>query len=88
LIVLLAMVVSILRRRSDSLGRLAICVVVAQVINALADIYWVAGRGTIPWLIVGLAAGAALPQTAASAPASSDRDVVPDDRSYDSLSLR
>ena len=86
LIVLLGMVLSILRRRPDSLGRLAMWVVVAQVINALADIYWVAGRGTIPWLIVGLAAGAALPQTAASA--SPDRDVVGDDRSHGSLALR
>lgn len=60
LVVFLALVIHTLRRQRVQLSRLAVYLVVAQFINALADIYWVAGRGTLPWLIVGLAAGEAM----------------------------
>lgn len=57
LVVMLVMVVAGLRKGASSASRLAIYLVVAQVVNGLADIYWVAGRGTLPWLIVGIAVG-------------------------------
>ncbi len=45
----------VLRKRNDTLGVCARYVVIAQVVSGLADIYWRAGTGTLPWLIVGLA---------------------------------
>lgn len=57
LAVMLAMVIAALRTGKSSASRLAIYLVVAQVVNGLADIYWVAGRGTLPWLVVGIAVG-------------------------------
>jgi len=54
---MLVMVLATLRTGASSASRLAIYLVVAQVVNGLADIYWVAGRGTLPWFIVGIAVG-------------------------------
>lgn len=45
----------VLRRRTDPLGICARYLVVAQTVSGLADIYWRAGTGTLPWLVVGLA---------------------------------
>lgn len=45
-----------LRKRRDPIGQAAFFLVVARFVAGLADIYWVAGAGTLPWLIVGLAA--------------------------------
>jgi O-antigen ligase len=47
----------LLRRRSDALGRAAFYLTLAHAIDAMAGIFWVAGTGTLPWLVVGLAAG-------------------------------
>jgi polysaccharide biosynthesis protein PslJ len=52
-----------LRRRPDELAACAKALIVARLVVGLADVYWVAGPGTISWLVVGLAAGvtAAMP---------------------------
>jgi hypothetical protein len=46
----------VLRRRRDPLGQVAFFITVAHIIDSLAGIFWVAGTGTLPWLLVGLAA--------------------------------
>ena len=50
-------VIAMFRRRNDPLGRAALYLTIAHAVDALAGIYWVAGTGTLPWLVVGLAAG-------------------------------
>ena len=49
--------IAMFRRRKDPLGRAALYLTIAHAVDALAGIYWVAGTGTLPWLVVGLAAG-------------------------------
>ena len=59
LVVLNVLVIAVLRTRRTSLSRLAIYMLLVQLIDGLGDIYWRAGTGTLPWLVVGLALGAA-----------------------------
>ncbi len=42
-----------LRKRRDPLGQAAFYLVIARFVAGLADIYWVAGAGTLPWLVRG-----------------------------------
>lgn len=51
-----AALVFALRGRRDPLGQVAYYLVIARFIAGLADIYWVAGAGTLPWLVLGLSA--------------------------------
>lgn len=60
-VLLNTLVIAALIRRRDVLGRLAIYVLLAQIMDGLGDIYWRAGTGTLPWLIVGLAQGTPSP---------------------------
>ncbi len=60
-VLLNALVIAALMRRRDVLGRLAIYVLLAQIMDGLGDIYWRAGTGTLPWLVVGLALGTPAP---------------------------
>jgi O-antigen ligase len=51
-------VIAMFWRRRDALGRAALYLTLAHAIDSMAGIFWVAGTGTLPWLVVGLAAGA------------------------------
>jgi len=89
LLVLLTMVIAALRRRQDQAGRLAIYLLVAHVVNGLADIYWVAGRGTLPWLVVGLAVGIERAPDAHSGAGSRRAETAPlADHAHAALDLR
>ena len=56
LVLLNAQVIGTFRRRRDEIGRCAMFLVIAHIADSMAGIYWVAGTGTLPWLIAGLAA--------------------------------
>jgi O-antigen ligase len=58
LVILLAATWLVLRGLGDELAVLARCLVVMELVAGLADIYWVAGRGSFPWVFVGIAVGA------------------------------
>ncbi|MGD9704722.1 MAG: O-antigen ligase family protein [Acidimicrobiia bacterium] len=45
------------RRRHDPLGRAALYLTIAHAVDSMAGIFWVAGTGTLPWLVIGLAVG-------------------------------
>ena len=47
-----------LRGLTSELARLARCLLVMEFVAGLVDIYWVAGRGSFPWMFVGMAVGA------------------------------
>jgi O-antigen ligase len=57
LVLLHAWLLVLLWPRRDPLGLLAAYVVIAHVVDSIAGIFWVAGTGTLGWLLVGLAAG-------------------------------
>jgi hypothetical protein len=57
LIILNGGMLLILVKRRDPLGQVAFFITVAHLVDSLAGIFWVAGTGTLPWLLVGLAAG-------------------------------
>ncbi|MGH9126367.1 MAG: O-antigen ligase family protein [Acidimicrobiales bacterium] len=46
-----------LRRLDSDAAVLARCLLVMQFTAGLADIYWVAGRASFPWMLVGMAVG-------------------------------
>lgn len=48
-------ILSGLRSRRDPVGLLAYFVIIAHAVDSLAGIFWVAGTGTLPWIILGLA---------------------------------
>jgi polysaccharide biosynthesis protein PslJ len=50
-------VIAMFRRRKDALGHAALYLTIAHAIDSMAGIFWVAGTGTLPWLVVGLAVG-------------------------------
>ena len=57
-VLLNTMVLAALIRHRSALSRLAIYLLLVQIVDGLGDIYWRAGTGTLPWLVVGLALGA------------------------------
>jgi len=56
LVLLNGAVLVLFRRRRDPLGQAAYYLTIAHVVDSLVGIFWVAGTGTLPWLVVGLAA--------------------------------
>jgi len=61
LVVFILLALWALRGARSPLWLCARYLVIAQVVSGLGDIYWRAGTGTIPWLVVGLAVGTAVP---------------------------
>jgi hypothetical protein len=61
LLVLVGFSASVLRRRSSTLALLALLALALRLIESLAAIFWVAGPGTILWLVIGLALGMSKP---------------------------
>jgi polysaccharide biosynthesis protein PslJ len=57
LIVLLWVIVSAMRRSASDLGEAGYLVVVARILESMVGVFWVAGPGTLPFLIVGLVIG-------------------------------
>jgi O-antigen ligase len=57
IVVFNAGIVAMLWKRRDPLGQAGLYLTIAHLVDAMAGIYWVAGTGTISWLILGLAVG-------------------------------
>jgi polysaccharide biosynthesis protein PslJ len=57
MLVLLWVIVAAMRRSSSDLGETGYLAVVAHILQASVDVFWVAGPGTLPFLIVGLVVG-------------------------------
>ncbi len=57
MVVLLWVIVAAMRRSVSDLGETGYLAVMAHILQATVDVFWVAGPGTLPFLIVGLAVG-------------------------------
>lgn len=57
LLVMLWVVFTMLSRMRSDLGDLAWYILITRVLATLVDLFWVAGPGTVPFLIIGLAIG-------------------------------
>ena len=57
LIVLLWVILAAMRRSASDLGEAGYLVVVARILESMVGVFWVAGPGTLPFLIVGLVVG-------------------------------
>lgn len=58
-VALLWICLSVARRAPPPLGEMAFYVLVARIVSDLFDLFWVAGPNTLPFLVLGLAVGAA-----------------------------
>jgi O-antigen ligase len=66
LVVLLVVLLNCMRRSSSDLGEAGFLVLVARILESLVGIFWTAGPGTLPFLVLGLVIG--------------DEDLGPDDQ--------
>ncbi len=57
MIVLLGGYASVFLSLPREIGTIALVLVLGRAVEAVFDIYWVAGAGTLPWLVAGLAIG-------------------------------
>jgi O-antigen ligase len=57
LVVLLVVLLNVMRRSTSDLGEAGFLVLVARILESLVGIFWTAGPGTLPFLILGLVIG-------------------------------
>jgi len=66
LVVFLGVMLNTLRRHREAMSEAAYLVMLERILDSLLGIFWVAGTGTLPFLVVGLAIGEDARQAAAA----------------------